>query len=255
MLTEAFKFLVGMGGKAEALKLVQVPGSRSFMFRKPDGSLDEVDGKPTTDLQPSTFDSFCSIAKGAKASRFFVDVELGGGLVMAGESEAPAFKVYGQNPRSERATALKAVEGVAMSPRTAVRTLLYTLGAPSVIVDALRRMEFKSEGRSTHATGHGADSMGREVDSAVLGAEKIPESFVYEFPLFDATPLTAELTACSVSIMLDIDTKGETVSCHVAPGHWARAKASALEGLRAHAEKVSGAPVHAGSIVVTEPKL
>lgn len=113
------------------------------------------------------------------------------------------------------------------------------------ILAAFRTMNFEVIATAKRNIQHGAQSMDRDVQSAVNGPSKEVTGFAIELPLFDHFDFRA--IKFTVKVTVDLDAENEIVSIQLLPGELRRAQEASLEAVRSRLQKeLDGATLIAG---------
>lgn len=102
--------------------------------------------------------------------------------------------------------------------------------AGHTMVAALRNLTFERNSGGTGKVAHGRESLGRSVESAIIGAQEIPESFDVELT-FWTNPGLAHITS-RVRVNVDLVPEESKIGFSVQKDAFVRAQLSAVEQLR-----------------------
>lgn len=142
-------------------------------------------------------------------------------------------------------------EGLAFTPREAIRVLRRELVGGGLDVDAvikaLSNVEFtrRSDGRSISE--HGRESLGKSVEAVVQAADKIPQSFEVAVPILrDMTPDQRYLATVPVVVQLLLEPEDGSVTFSVNEDVLRDAEATACNRIAVWLTDRVGQPVYRG---------
>ncbi len=108
--------------------------------------------------------------------------------------------------------------------REFISLLRLNLGVPADVVALFRRIDWKHTRATRAVAGHGQESLGRDIESAVKGTAELPEELLLSVPVWDVDGLRQRY---EVRVAVEIGSLEETFAVVPLPGALAAAREQA----------------------------
>lgn len=250
MLAEFIDKIAGLAKTANGVSIVQIPGDpRRVLVAQSGTSAERSIPAPLRKHQVHGLDDLVRLVGDetiASAPEVFHDDERVEVILERADRRESAVMSLVHSQRFLRLVELQI--GIAADARDIVRFLRFELHDCGVaeVLKALRQVDFTRQSSGGRTTEHGRESLGRSVEAAVQQADKIPEEFTAEVPVFQNSGLRSITAKVRVGVYVDVD--AEKVELRTLTDEIEQAKVQAQRSLGAELmDRLGEVPVFHGS--------
>jgi hypothetical protein len=251
MLKEAIQHVESLAQRAASARVVNIPGDGKTAFVEQNGSLARIPVTP-----PLRQHTVASVADLVKSAERWEHEEWGNVVWISCDK---LVLVIDDSDRRETVTmplvesyVFSRIKALAKNPvvdqAALVRLLRVDLRGvvnATALLTAVRKLKFR-QAESGHADiQHGNESMGRQIEAEVTGADAIPDSLVVETNLYSNPGLDEQ--KFTIGLDLEIDVKNQRFLLRPVPDEIEKVTAAQLASIRAEIEEAdSELPVFFG---------
>lgn len=241
MLKEALEFIRGQFTRAEAARLLSIPGDGRKAFVDQAGTVTPYDVTPP--LRTHRVDSVDDMVAAAKTWKAKPVLWISGeAVVLITDDGDRRDKVTLPLVKSSQFARIIAL---GVDPELEQAELLRTLrvdlsGAINRgdVIATVRKLKWRTGASGTSEITHGGESMGRQIEAEVTGAGDIPESLVVSCPIY-RNPGERDYTF-TIGMDLEIVPQDQTFRLRPMPDEIERVTEAALAGIRERLETALG---------------